>query len=207
MSKEKRARKELCAYCRKIYDKGFVPGIDGNISMRLSETSFLITPSGISKQLLKPSDMVKIDMTGQVLDKGKRPSIETNMHLAVYNHSTSNAVCHVHSPNAVVFALSRKNIDTRYAPFAYYHLGEVGYVPYYTSGGQELHGEIVAYIKNKHKVMLLESHGVIVTGDSIGDAFAKTDLLETYAGMLLKCEAIGGAKRLTDAQLSELHGG
>ena len=141
------------------------------------------------------------------MDEGKRPSIETNMHMAVYNHSDNNAVCHVHSPNAVAYALARVNIDTRYAPFAYYHLGEVGYVPYYASGGEELHREIVAYIKNKHKAILLESHGLMVMGANMQDAFAKTDLLETYAGMLMKCETLGGAKILTDKQLAELHGG
>jgi L-fuculose-phosphate aldolase len=207
MSGEAKARKQLAAYCMKIYDKGYVPGVDGNISMRLDEKSFLITPSGVSKQLVKPSEMVRISMSGEVLDKGKRPSIETNMHMAVYNHSNNNAVCHVHSPNAAAFAISRKNIDTRYAPFAYYHIGEVGYVPYYASGGQELHREIVAFIKNRHKAILLEGHGLIVMGQSIEDAFAKTDLLETYAGILMKADSLGGAVRLTDEQLSELHGG
>jgi L-fuculose-phosphate aldolase len=207
MSRESKARKTLVAYCRKFYDKGYVPGIDGNISMRLDETSFLITPSGVSKELVKPSEIVRISMTGEVLEKDKKPSIETNMHMAVYNNSDMNAVCHVHSPNAVAHALARVNIDTRYAPFAYYHLGIVGYVPYYPSGGEQLHREIVAFIKNKHKVILLETHGLMVMGADIQKAFAKTDLLETYAGMLMKAESLGGAVRLTDAQLNELHGG
>ena len=207
MSNEKRARKELVRYCRKTYEKGWVPGFDGNISMRLDEKSILITPSGVSKELVGPSELVRISMSGDMICKGKRPSIETNMHLAVYNNSDMNAVFHVHSPNAVSHALARVNIDTRYAPFAYYHLGEVGYVPYYASGGQELHREVVSFIKNKHKVILLESHGVMVLGQSMQDAFAKTDLLESYAGMLIKTKSLGGAHMLTDAQLSELHGG
>lgn len=207
MSRESKARKQLVQYCRKLYDRGFLPGIDGNISMRLDEQSILITPSGISKQVVKPSELVKIGLSGEVLCKGKLPSIETNMHLAVYNNSDNNAVCHVHSPNATSHALCKKNIDTRYAPFAYYHLGIVGYVRYLAAGSDELHREVVSFIKNKHKVILLESHGVMVLGSDMQDAFAKTDLLESYAGMLINADSLGGAHMLTDAQLDELHGG
>ena len=118
MNGEKRARKQLAAYCRKLYDKGYVPGIDGNISMRLDDNSFLITPSGVSKEVVKPSELVRVSMSGQAMDKTQKPSIETNMHLAAFNHSEAGAVIHAHSPNVVAFALARVNIDTRYTPAA-----------------------------------------------------------------------------------------
>lgn len=207
MSRESKARKELVQYCRKLYEKGFLPGIDGNLSMRVDDKSILITPSGISKKIVKPSELVRISLSGDVLCKDKWPSKETNMHLAVYNNSDNNAAFHVHSPNATSHALCKKNIDTRYAPFAYYHLGVVGYVHYLPAGSDELHREVVSFIKNKHKVILLESHGVMVLGSNMQDAFAKTDLLESYAGMLINADSLGGAQMLTDAQLSELHGG
>ena len=54
---------------------------------------------------------------------------------------------------------------------------------------------------------MLESHGALVMGADMQDAFAKTDLLETYAGMLMKADSLGGAVRLTDEQLDEIHGG
>ena len=190
-----------------MHSKGYVPGVDGNTSMRLDEKSFLITPSGVSKEVVKPRELVRISMSGDVMDEGKRPSIETNMHLAAFNHSDANAVIHVHSSNAVAFALARVNIDTRYTPAAYYHLGLVGYVPYYASGSELLHSEVTALIKKKYKVVLLESHGALVMGADMQDAFAKTDLLETYAGMLMKADSLGGAVRLTDEQLDEIHGG
>ena len=94
MSREAKARKQLVEYCRKLHGKGFVPGVDGNISMRLDEASFLITPSGVSKQLVKTRELVRISMSGEVMEKGKRPSIETNMHMAVYNNCDNNLGSH-----------------------------------------------------------------------------------------------------------------
>jgi len=207
MSCERKARKTLVQYCRRLYGKGYLPGVDGNISMRLDEKSILITPSGVSKELVKPSELVRVSLSGQTMDNGKKPSIETNMHLAAFNHSGTNAVFHLHSPNACAFAMARKNIDTRYAPFAYYHLGEVGYAPYLPAGSEKLHKEVTQIIKDKHIVILLESHGVLVLGADLQDAFVKADLLESYAGMLIKADSLGGAHMLSDKELAELHGG
>ena len=42
-------RKELIKVCHKIYEKGFVPDYDGNLSARIDLERILITPSGKNK--------------------------------------------------------------------------------------------------------------------------------------------------------------
>ncbi|HPE51395.1 MAG TPA: class II aldolase/adducin family protein, partial [Methanothrix soehngenii] len=88
---------------------------------------------------------LRIGINGQPLENGKKPSIETPMHIAAYRHSDSvSAVIHMHSPCVTAFALARQPIETRYAPFAHLHLGNIGYVKYSTPGGAAFHEEVAA---------------------------------------------------------------
>ena len=76
-------RRSLIEYCRKLYDKGLLPGIDGNISARAGGDAMLITPSGKGKDTLRPKDLVLMSLSGEVIGKGQ-PSTEAPMHIAAY---------------------------------------------------------------------------------------------------------------------------
>src|SRR5580658_3286758 len=58
-------RRQLARFGRWLYRLGFVPGTAGNLSVRLSEEVILATPTGMSKFLLKASDMVMVDLDGR----------------------------------------------------------------------------------------------------------------------------------------------
>ncbi len=200
-------KKTLIEYCRKLYDRGLLPGIDGNISIRTDDDTVIITPSGIGKDILCPKDLVTMDMSGRVIGGGQ-PSTEAPMHIAAYQKSPSTgAVIHMHSPYANSFALARQPIDTKYAPFAHFHLGEVGYVEYKTPGFPKFHEAVSACIEEGHIAIVLESHGTMVLGQDMPSAFAKADLLENYAKMLINAKTLGGAYKLSDDQLHDIVSG
>lgn len=205
MNRKTNARKTVIEYCRKLYDKGYLPGVDGNISMKVDDSTILITPSGVSKQIVTQDDLVLVNLSGKSIDEHKKPSVETAMHLAAYNgNSAINAVFHTHSSSVTAFALARKKIDTCCAPFAHYHLGIVDNVCYSPPGSDELHANAAASIKSGHITLLLESHGSLVLGTDMQDAFVKADLLENYADMLIKAKLLGDAHVLTDEEISEI---
>lgn len=202
---ETEARKVLVGYCRKLYDKGYVPGIDGNISIRLDGDKALITPTGVSKSAVIEEDLALLSLSGEHIS-GKRPSSETPMHLAALN-VRGGAVIHAHSPNIGAFALAGEPIDTRCAPFAFIHLGIIGEVPYITPGTHEFHKAVEDAVKSGSNALILFGHGSLVIGRDLEDAFNKLDLFEAYAGMLLKAQLLGGAKALSDEELKQVKGG
>lgn len=205
MSKEAEARKVVIEYCRKLYDSGMLPGNDGNISVRVDEDTAIITPSGVSKWAVTEDELVYMKITGEKISGHKNPSCESPMHLAVYaNRKDVGAVIHAHSPNVIAFAMARKHIDTRYAPFAYVHLGIVADIAYYAPGALGLHKSVVEAVNNGNNAMVLHNHGSMVLGETMPDAFIKTDLLEAYAGMLIKSSLLGGACMMTDEELKEI---
>lgn len=205
---EATARKTLIEYTRIMYDKGFFPGIDGNVSIRVDENAALLTPGGMCKRLLTKADLVLMSLDGEVLAGDRNPTSEAGMHLSAYKHrSEVGAVIHAHSPNVTAYSMSRKPLDSRYTPFSYFHLGDIGHVPYMTGGTKAFHSAVTDQIKAGYKAIVFDSHGSLMLGEDMTDAFVKMDMLEAYAGMLIKAAALGGAQSLTDQELSKLKHG
>ncbi len=57
--KEAEARKVLIEYCRRLYRKGYVPGIDGNVSLRVGGDKALVTPSGVCKETVAEEELAR----------------------------------------------------------------------------------------------------------------------------------------------------
>ena len=65
MPTERKHREEIVRYGRMVHDKGFVAAMDGNLSVRLTEERILVTPTGLSKGAMRPTDLVIVDPEGK----------------------------------------------------------------------------------------------------------------------------------------------
>ena len=78
-----------------------MPGTSGNLSVRLDDRRLLVTPTGVSKFMIRPADLVVVDLQGKQLDGYRKVTSEVSMHLAVYRHRDDvTAVIHSHPPIA-----------------------------------------------------------------------------------------------------------
>jgi len=84
-----------------FYQKGWMVGTSGNLSVRVSPDMFLITASGRPKGLLSKDDLVLVrglDLPLANSSDRQKPSAEVSIHQAVYSGvDEANAVFHVHS--------------------------------------------------------------------------------------------------------------
>ena len=98
-------KEEICDIGRRIYNKGFAAGNDGNISFRLGPNEVLCTPTMISKGFMKPSDLCIVDMEGNQLAGQRKRSSEILLHLTIMKERPDvNSVVHCHPPHATAFA-------------------------------------------------------------------------------------------------------
>lgn len=89
--------------------RGFVPATAGNISVRLDSGAIAITRSGGHKGFLTRDSVIAVDLDGQVLTPGARPSAETLLHCQIYRHfATARAVLHGHSVAGTVLSMDEK---------------------------------------------------------------------------------------------------
>lgn len=197
---EEQAREQLVAFCRLGWQRGYLAATDGNLSVRLGPDQVLITPAGRSKAMLQSSDLVMVDLEGQVSGDGGRPSAELPLHLMVYqNRPEAMAVVHAHPPIAVAFSLSGRDLDLSAVPEAMVHLGRTPTVPYATPGGPELAETVRPYL-HAGNALLLSHHGTLTFAQDLEAAWAYTEKIESAAQALWAAESLGGAIPLTQEE-------
>ena len=186
-------KKEIWHYAQKIYALGWVSGSSGNISIRLKgEDKFLITPSGIPYELLKPEQMVVVDKNGNLLPGSEhKPSVETILHLKVYEaRDDVNAVIHTHSIYSSVLAVLRKPLPPILEELAIYTGGTIEVAEYAPSGSKELADNVVKALKNKSAVFLA-NHGNLCVGKDLLEAFNICALVERCSQIYLEALKVG----------------
>ncbi len=132
-------KEEICDIGRRLYNKGFAAGNDGNISYRLNEKEVLCTPTMISKGFMKPSDLCIVDMDGNQISGQRKRSSEIRLHLTIMKARPEiKSVVHCHPPHATAFAIAREPIPQCILPEVEVFLGDVPITKYETPGDQNL---------------------------------------------------------------------
>jgi len=91
---------------------GLVARTWGNISARVSDTHFVITPSGRSYDTLQPQDLVLVQIADCAYEGERKPSSEKGIHAAVYRHrSDIGFVIHTHQDYASCVGVGGQNLS------------------------------------------------------------------------------------------------
>lgn len=199
---------QLCALCKSLFDRGYSVGGAGNVSVRLEEGGFLVTPTGGSLGRLTPDSLAQIDAAGAPVP-GPKPSKEFAFHLALFEaRPEAGAIVHLHSTYLTALScLEDLPTDNALRPFTPYYVMRAGYmpvIPYYRPGAADIARDLAIAAKT-HPVnaFLLASHGVVVLGKDLEDAVNNAEELEETARLafLLRGEKI---RYLTEAEIADL---
>jgi L-fuculose-phosphate aldolase len=202
--KYKAERKEVARFMRRLYKHALTTTSGGNISLRISEKIILITPSATDKGRMKWKEVGIINIFGENLTPHLKPSIETEMHLAIYRKKKDVlAIVHAHPVFASLFTAIKAKINTKLTAEAKAILGDPLLVRYAVMGSRAL-AEVAAENILKSDVLLLENHGILTTGSNILQAFDKIEVLENAAKMTLMTEMTGKRRPLDKSRILEL---
>lgn len=174
----------------------------GNVSEIDREKGvFVIKPSGVNYEDLKPEDMVVIDLDGNRVEGKYNPSTDTATHLELYKAFPEiGGVVHTHSPWATVWAQAGRSIPSYGTTHADYFYGEIPCARSLTPEEIE-----EAYEKNTGKVIieafadknpmyvpgvLCTNHGPFTWGKDAAGAVYNAVVLEEVAKMAHYTEMI-----------------
>ncbi len=198
------AREQLCEVGRWLWHRQYVEANGGNMSYRLSDGRILATPTMISKGMMKPEDMVILDLDGNQLSGKRKKTSEILVHLQILkNRPDIRCVIHCHPPHATTFAISGKALPKCVHPEQEVFLGEVPIAPYETPGTQRVADTLTPYLHD-FNVFLLASHGAVAAGQGILDAYWKIEIVEAYCRLIILSQSLGGPTTLSQQQMAEL---
>lgn len=197
-------RHALVEFGRMLHAQGFVAATDGNLSIRLDAGRVMVTPTGFSKGMLRPEDMVVVDLEGRKLGGIQNPSSEIAMHLTIYKMRPDvGAVVHAHPCTATGFASAGIALDQPMCSEIVITLGTVPLAPYATTGSMELSESLKPFIPY-HEAILMANHGVVTYGCDLHQAYMRMEAVEHYAKIVLAARQLGCTRSLDSRELEKL---
>ena len=140
-------REEICRVGASLYARGYVHASAGNISVRLPDGGFIITPTDACLGALDPARLAAVDAQG-VQTGGDRASKTLALHRRIYAADPdAQCVIHTHSTHLVALTLAGVwSADDIVPPITPYFVMKVGHVPLipYHRPGDPLVAELVA---------------------------------------------------------------
>lgn len=206
MSKINTLREEIALYGKSLFDRGLTMGSSGNISARLDDGGWLMTPTNACLGRLDPARISHLDCDGKLL-AGDKPTKESFLHQAMYaERPQSGAIVHLHSTHSVaVSCLPEVDPHNCIPPLTAYYVMRVGklpLVPYHIPGDPTL-GDAVKGLAGEHSAVLLANHGPIVAGKSLEAAVYATEELEETARLFMLLRG-HNPRCLSEEQVAEL---
>ncbi|HWK68204.1 MAG TPA: aldolase [Rhizobiaceae bacterium] len=207
MTPETELREQICRIAKSLFDRGLTSGASGNISARLPDGGFLVTPTGVSLGMLDPGRLTRLDVDGRYVE-GDKPTKELPLHAAFYEtrQAKAGAVLHLHSTHSVALSMLPEtdpdNVLPPLTPYSIMRLGKVKLLPFFRPGDAAM-GEAIRGLAGKRSAVLLANHGPVVAAKDLeAAAFAMEELEETARLALLT----RGMKpnMLTEAQIRDV---
>lgn len=193
-------REALIATGRRMNTSGLNQGTSGNLSHRVEE-GFLVTPTGMEYEALRPEDIVLVRFDGSH-EGPRRPSSEWRFHRDILaSRPEVSAVLHAHSMFCTAVACLRRSIPAFHYMVAAAGGSSIRCAPYATFGTEELSRHAVAALEGR-KACLLANHGLIAVGADLAGAFKLAVEVETLAAMYLRALQVGEPVVLDEAEMA-----
>ena len=171
---EWQARLDLAA-CYRIFDHlGWSESIYNHISVKVpgEDDAFLINPFGLLYDEVTASNLVKIDIDGNVL-AGNYPVNKAGFTQHAYFHrhiESAHAICHTHTTAGMAVSSHSRGL----LPISFYACnfqGQIGYHDFEGVTVREEEGERLLQNLGGKRILMLRNHGPVVMGRTIAEMF------------------------------------
>lgn len=159
---------------------GLIARTWGNISCRISDTQFVITPSGRAYETLTPEEIVLVNIEDLEYEGEIKPSSEKGIHAACYKlRPEINFVIHTHQVNASIVSALGNDINNVEGENADVIGTNIPIASYGLPGTKKLRkGVIDAITRSDSKAAVMAHHGAVCMGVDYDDAFNVAKRLE-----------------------------
>ena len=163
--------------------KGFLIATGGNISIRIpAKNAFAVTPSDYDYMKMVPEDICVLDLSLQMLEGFRKPSVESALHCAVYQTRPDvNVIVHTHQVYASTLGLIDAPIPALYDEQVRFLGRSVEIIPYAPSGTSMLKNTIAKHVRDHNNAYIMRDHGVLCFGSDVDRALDNVQLLEKCA--------------------------
>lgn len=179
-----------------LLESGLIARTWGNVSCRVNDRQFVITPSGMAYEDLTPDEIVLVNISDLSYEGDIKPSSEKGIHASCYElRPEVNFVIHTHQKNASVVSALGIDINCVKGDAASIIGEDVPCASYGLPGtGKLRQGVINAIKRSSSKGIIMAHHGAVCLGESYEEAFLIANTLEDVCADYIstRCANISG---------------
>lgn len=176
---DQQAKEKVVAAGIRLVQSGLIARTWGNVSCRISDSQFVVSPSGRDYLSLTPGEIVTVAIADLSYTGNIKPSSEKGVHAEIYRHRPdANFIIHTHQENAsVISAIGMDSIST---DSAFPLLGnEIICSSYGLPGTGKLRRGIADALEHaKGNAIIMRNHGAVCFGKNEEEAFQIASDLE-----------------------------
>ncbi|MGN0447998.1 MAG: class II aldolase/adducin family protein [Acutalibacteraceae bacterium] len=168
-----RAKEIVVEAGKQLVSSGLIARTWGNVSCRVSDTQFVITPSGRDYLTLTPDEIVVVNLEDLSYEGDIKPSSEKGIHAQCYKlRPETNFVIHTHQPNASIVSAIGCDINN-IEGYSKELVGDnIPVAAYGLPGTGKLRKGVVGALKrSQSKAVIMKHHGAVCLGTDYDDAF------------------------------------
>jgi L-fuculose-phosphate aldolase len=166
---------------RELSASKLVTAEEGNLSARIDQDRFIVTPSMTDKAKLKTEDLMEIEINSHRVPEGA--STEVGLHRAIYQKFPSvHAVVHAHPDKVLALANEGSAPDPSLLPDGGSILDRVSWIDDFPPGTRSLAQEVAQGIA-KAPALVIAAHGAVTIGATVDQAVLRMIRLERLALM------------------------
>ncbi len=185
----RRAKEMVVKAGKRLVEEGLIARTWGNVSCRLSDTLFAITPSGRPYEKLTSEDIVVMNLDDLSYEGNVEPSSEKGVHAAVYRQRRDiNFIVHTHQYYASALSPLQTAIEIEGVENTSLIGDRVLSIPYGMPGSKKLSENVATTLsRSKGKAYIMTAHGALCLGVDSEEAFRVAERLEEIcANYILK---------------------
>ncbi len=196
---EKAARSEVCSFAARAYRQSLITCMQGSFSQRIAQGKFVLTPWQRDRFYLKPEDLL-------LIEKGKEMDWMAAVHQAIYQaHPNINSILYCQPPYTMAFAVTKEVLDSRIIPESYVMMREI----LRFEGAAKLADprKLAELFGENTPIVLIENDGILVTGQSMLQAFDRLEVTENSAMAMVMARSLGEMIPIDEKGLEEIQAG
>ncbi len=199
-----RALRQQLADALLMMERAGVIDFNGHMSCRLPGSDHVLINSGKSvRSALTAEDIIAIDMDGRPVDGDVVPPMEFHIHTEIYRRRRDvAAVAHTHPLWSTLFSMTGQRVEPVTMQAAV--MGPIRLFPKTASINQKPLAEELAATLGGDRVVMLKSHGAVIAGSDIVEAFVLAIYLEETARRQYLARALGTPYALSGAEVDTI---
>ena len=181
------ARQQVIDMGLRLTESGLIARTWGNVSCRLDDNHFVITPSGRNYADLTPDEIVIVNISDGRSWGDIRPSSEKQVHLAGYRESPNTGfIIHTHQTDATVLSTMETDLSVEDVGVGIL-ADKIPCARYGFPGTEDLRDAVSeAFQCGRYPAVLMAHHGAILMGKDNEDAFRMAVSLEMLSSFRIR---------------------